>query len=66
MRFAQVTEAQLRAFKQTANAFRAVGVEARHGPKVTPPAAPMSMTDATALVIHIIESWLAERKARLG
>jgi hypothetical protein len=45
-------------FDKTAQSYAAVGIAARHGRNVPPPADPMPMTEGHALVVRIITSWM--------
>ncbi len=57
-----VTKAQIGNLKHTANSVAATGDEARHGKEKTqPPANPMRLSDARALIDRLLENWLDHR-----
>ena len=59
-----VSRTKLEALEHTANSPAAVEDEARHGvQKNTPPTRPMSFAEATAIIKHIVQSWLAAKDA---
>ena len=46
-------------FNRTANSFSVLGIDARHGTDVgQPPADPMPLSKARALVVGLVDSWL--------
>jgi hypothetical protein len=54
-----ITNDAMRLFKNTANSYAAVGVEARHGVgKVAPPAHPMRLGEARSLAEAVVHAWL--------
>jgi hypothetical protein len=63
IRWAGVSDAQLRLFTQTANSYSAIGTAARHGPRFRSPTRPMEMSDAKALISGIARAWLEQLTA---
>lgn len=58
------TKASMNLFKRTANSPGALGLEARHGAdKTQPPAHPMPISEARALINSIIHAWLRSKNA---
>jgi hypothetical protein len=58
---------QLARFRHTANSPSAVGDAARHGKEFTsPPAAPMSLSEAKSLVNLVLHSWLRSKSGSEG
>jgi hypothetical protein len=58
--WANVSNGQIRRFTHTANSFKALGVRARHGSEVDPPAEPMTLVDGREFVRSAVASWLDE------
>ena len=59
------TKASLKRFKHTANSPAAAGDLARHGAESTaPPASPMDLSEAKALVTYIFHEWLRKKLAQ--
>jgi len=57
------TAAKVKRFNSTANSYRAVGTDARHGKlKWQPPKHPMTLHDARLLVGGILRAWLDDRR----
>lgn len=53
---------KIKLFKQTANSYRALGSEARHGTlKYKKPAASMTLAEAKTVVISVLREWLAAK-----
>ena len=48
-------------FKWTANNFRVLGSEARHGTLNDPPDKPMTLTEAKAMLVSILRGWIADK-----
>ncbi len=60
--FGWVTKASIRRFKHTANSPGAVGDASRHGKEsTTPPADPMAIAEARALVEIVLHNWLRSK-----
>lgn len=54
------TDADIRLFKHTANSVAAAGDQARHGKETgTPPAKPLTLSEARTLVDTLLRAWLA-------
>jgi len=54
-----VPKAKLRAFRQTANSFGAIGLEARHGVETaSAPSYPMEHGDAVRMIRTLLENWM--------
>jgi len=52
----------IRLFKHTANSPGATGDSSRHGSETTlPPPKPMDLSDAKALLLHLLHEWLREK-----
>jgi hypothetical protein len=59
-----IPQERLKIFKRTANSFRAIEREARHGKsKFAPPLSPMSLEEAQELIKELFEKWM-ESKGR--
>jgi hypothetical protein len=59
------TNASIKLFKRTANSPDAVGIDARHGATTTqPPAKPMSISEAQALINSIVHAWLRAKSGK--
>jgi hypothetical protein len=57
-----IPKERLKTFKRTANSFRAIGSEARHGKsKFAPPASSMSLGDAQELIKVLLKKWLKSK-----
>lgn len=55
-------QGEIERFKHTANSFRALGRQARHGiTKWDPPRSPMSFNDAQSLIRNILYKWLCSK-----
>ncbi len=56
------TKTSIRRFKHTANSPSAIGDDARHGREsTTPPARPMELGEARALIASILHNWLSSK-----
>ena len=56
-------KSEVKLFKQTANSFRALGAEARHGTtSQPPPSKPMSLNQARDLIRQLLHDWFQEVK----
>ena len=54
-----ITKKKISDFKQTANSKRAIGDDARHGVDDNdPPKEPMSLSEAKALIMTLLQKWL--------
>ncbi len=58
-----IPKRELKLFKRTANSYRAIGSEARHGTKTyTPPRNPMSLKSAQELISKLLRDWIGLKK----
>ena len=56
-------KSKVKLFKQTANSYRALGPEARHGTlRHQKPVETMALTEAQAIVASILRAWLATKR----
>ncbi|MGQ3480849.1 hypothetical protein [Paenibacillus sp. TY11] len=56
--FASVSSENLKRFTQTANSYKAIGIEARHALDYEPPRKPMNITEARLLIHLVVKEWL--------
>lgn len=62
-RIGDVSKAELRRFKHTANSRKASGLKSRHPVETTdPPKNPMTLNDAKSMIFNIVETWLNTKK----
>jgi hypothetical protein len=55
---------QLKRFKHSANSVAVAGDNARHGKELSlPPGAPMSLSEAKAYVLYVLQAWLSAKNA---
>lgn len=59
--FSSVSSENLKRFTQTANSYKAVGMEARHALDFEPPKKPMNITEARSLIYVIVNEWLRQK-----
>ena len=61
-----VLRERLKTLKHTANSFRALGSESRHGTDTKePPASPMPLNEAREIVMNILQNWLNSKSNNL-
>ncbi|MFD0959015.1 hypothetical protein [Paenibacillus chungangensis] len=59
--FSSVSSENLKRFTQTANSYKAVGMEARHALDYEPPKKPMNITEARSLIYIVVNEWLRQK-----
>lgn len=68
VRFEQgwISKNQERRFRRTANSYRAIGLQARHGDtKFEPPANPLDLLEAKGLILGLVRSWVRSKAQEL-
>lgn len=69
LRFEQgwISNNQERRFRRTANSYRAIGLQARHGDtKFEPPANPPDLLEAKGLILSLVRSWVRFKAQESG
>ena len=60
--FSIVSSENLKRFTQTANSYKAVGMEARHALDYEPPKKPMNITEARSLIYLVVNEWFRQKE----